>query len=172
MKLVAATELPTYIAAEFNWELTSPDTLDVAVDLSNSKTPRAMLLVQFNIELTLTKRIHPRYESERDHLNEVVLTDAAFLPKNYTIRLEHGRFMDPAHEIDIASHKSRDFLFRPYLNALRLVFDKSPYPPQNEWKEGAGGIANLFADSKAFVDRRLGMDSYLTILLRKITKRN
>ncbi|KAH8599533.1 hypothetical protein B0O99DRAFT_682234 [Bisporella sp. PMI_857] len=83
-KLVAGAQILAYIAAEFEWKLTSLESLDTVADLSKTKYPKGTLLGQFNIELTLTRRIHPGYTQLLPGLNERFLTDAAFLPKNYT----------------------------------------------------------------------------------------
>jgi len=65
-------------------------------------------------------------------MNELLLTDDAFLPKTYTISLEKGNFLSP-HDASIPFENE----FTPRF-ALRLVFDKSPYPPRHEWKEPDG----------------------------------
>jgi len=83
-------------------------------------------LGQLDIELTLTKRAIERH----GHINEKLLTEEAFLPKKYTIRLEQGIFMAPAYNLVKGGI--------PYTTTkytLRLVFDKSPIPPRREWKD-------------------------------------
>lgn len=59
------------------------------------------------------------------------LTDAAFQPKLYSIRIEKGNFTEPC----FAGSESP---LRPRY-ALRLLFDRSPYPPREEWREPGGG---------------------------------
>jgi hypothetical protein len=63
--------------------------------------------------------------------NEESLKDDAFRPKPFIVRIEQGSFM-------IASAvgcnvKPGDSSY-DQRSALRLLFDRSPYPPANEWK--------------------------------------
>lgn len=136
-KLVCCHETNLSIAAEFEWKSLNPETLDQAVDMSSidntRKDPR--LLSQVDIELTLAKRRIPRLrnpEMQEWKMNESLLIDDAFLPKTYGIRLEEGNFLTPS---DAMSPKEDKYTPR---FALRLAFDKSPYPPRHEWKEPEG----------------------------------
>lgn len=131
-------ELNMWIAAEFEWKTQRPESLEQVVDISsigrNGKGPH--LISQFDIELTLAKRRIPRMrdpEIQHWRLNESLLTDDAFLPKMYTVKLEKGNFLTP---FDAELPKEPDWTPR---FALRLAFDKSPYPPRHEWKEPDGG---------------------------------
>lgn len=55
--------------------------------------------------------------------------------------------MEPCY-VGISSSNEPEFL-------LRLVFDKSPYPPRSEWKKPEGGPdGGQFWDHKEFVSRR------------------
>ena len=79
---------------------------------------------QFDIELTLAKRRIPRMnrpEMQSRGLNEVFLTDDAFLPKTYTVRLEKGNFLTPFD----AMFPEYEDQYTPRF-AFRLAFDKSP----------------------------------------------
>ncbi|KAE8402365.1 hypothetical protein BDV37DRAFT_284846 [Aspergillus pseudonomiae] len=81
-------------------------------------------------------------------INEQLLTDAAFLPKEYTVTLEAGRFL-------CASDVGGGYSDSPRYGA-RLSFDKSPYPPREEWKETGGGVgANRFWEWREFCSRRV-----------------
>ncbi|KAI9742147.1 MAG: hypothetical protein M1818_004047 [Claussenomyces sp. TS43310] len=119
-ELVCASENWIGIGAEFDW-----------------KPQRSEKLDQFDIELTLTKRRsemmrHPQLE--RRTINEALLTDDAFLPKTYTVELEKGNFREP---LQSTFHpKEVDYETR---YALRLTFNKSPYPPRHEWKQSEWG---------------------------------
>lgn len=168
----ASADQPVYLASEFEWKLKNPDSLDTVVELDHNNSREGVLLSQFDIELTLTKRLHPRYQDNPIYagINERFLQDAAFLPKSYTIRLEHGRFDDPAYKNWSIWKNSRPFFYQPDMYALRLVFDKSPFPPLDEWRDARDvAEAGRWPEIKEFVDRNIPTDSWLTVLLRKVT---
>ncbi|EON68402.1 hypothetical protein W97_07726 [Coniosporium apollinis CBS 100218] len=71
-------------------------------------------------------------EVHKYRINESLLTDDAFLPKAYTLSLEKGKFLTP-----LDAMRTEEIQYTPRF-ALRLVFDKSPYPPGHEWKELGG----------------------------------
>lgn len=83
----------------------------------------------------------------------------AFQAKNYTIRLEYGRFDQPNAVRCFSS--SRPFLYRGPKYALRLVFDKSPFPGPGEYKQVGSYSAEEFRfwEYKAFVDKEVPEDS-------------
>jgi len=60
------------------------------------------------------------------------LTDDAFQPKSFTVRIEQGNFSTPARLKHEFAHlgPNRDLTW-----TKRLVFNTSPYPPESEWKE-------------------------------------
>ena len=132
-----------FIAAEFEWKPQGPESLEQVIDLSSISSTRNKphLISQLDIELTLTKRRTPSFstpEAQRwKQINEALLTDDAFLPKTYTIRLEKDNFLAP---VDTISQSENEFTPR---YALRLAFDKSPYPPRHEWKEPGGAPDGL-----------------------------
>lgn len=135
VKLVCAIELNVWIAAEFEWKAQKPESLDQVVNLSSisdlRKDPHH--ISQFDIELTLAKRRIPRMrapEMQDRKINESLLTDDAFLPKTYTVRLEEGNFLTTFAQ----TLPKKQLVYTPRF-ALRLAFDKSPYPPRHEWKE-------------------------------------
>ena len=110
---------------------------------------------------------------EYTYLNEQLLTDAAFLPKKYTVRLEHGRFDDPSWTYLVACKKWRPSIFgRPYKYALHLGFDKAPFPPLEEWNEIGRQISeNLyFSESKDFAMRKVPSDPWLVVVFQRLTK--
>ncbi|GKZ20047.1 hypothetical protein AbraIFM66951_001639 [Aspergillus brasiliensis] len=124
-----------WIAAETEWKSLGPEPLDqISVSNSNtttSQTTEAQVVAHFNLEITLTKRaITTRGSTENYILNEENLIDAAFLPKRYSVRLEKGSFKT-------AFERTAGPAVRPWRQsyAYQLVFDKSPYPPLNEWKD-------------------------------------
>jgi hypothetical protein len=73
--------------------------------------------------------------------NEGSLKDDAFRPKLFTIRIEQGNFVLPAAigkrptKLGPAHCLNRWRDPRSSRSAMRLLFDPSPYPPANEWKE-------------------------------------
>lgn len=80
-------------------------------------------------------------------LNEELLTEDAFRPKRYHIRLEKGKFRTPY-----------DRVVDPYTPTftLRLVFDKSPYPAREEWREAQGAPDQMrFWEWDTFCGRQL-----------------
>lgn len=98
-----------------------------------SKSPQ--LLGRLDIEITLLKKLPKQAESsilsKSTRLNELSLTDDAFLPKTYTLRIERGNFSEPCYIGYPGAEKPRF--------ALRLIFDNSPYPPRSEWKNPENG---------------------------------
>jgi hypothetical protein len=80
-------------------------------------------------------------------VNEGSLTDDAFRPKSFNVRIEQGNFATPA---GIGSEFSRLYPSPDLRWAMRLIFDPSPYPPESEWKNSRG---NHFWDFKEFVGR-------------------
>jgi hypothetical protein len=60
-------------------------------------------------------------------VNGGCLLDGAFQPKSFTVRIEQGKFSPPGHIDDVFARDPR--------YTKRLVFNKSPYPPESEWKE-------------------------------------
>ncbi|RMZ37268.1 hypothetical protein CA14_012039 [Aspergillus flavus] len=128
----------------------NPECLSQPIDLPTNAPIRPSQLTQFNIEITLTKRRITALGDAVNRLviNEQLLTDAAFLPKEYTVKLENGQFLCAS---DVGGRYSDSPRFR-----TRLVFDKSPYPPREEWKETDGGVdANRFWEWREFCSRRL-----------------
>ncbi|KAI5920745.1 hypothetical protein F4810DRAFT_405874 [Camillea tinctor] len=116
-------ELCVFIGSVFEWKLLEGSTpLDRAMDSENNSS------AELHVQLTLTKR-RAGQDSGRDPINEDYVMDEAFLPKNYTIRLEKGRF------------SVTDGYTSSY--GLRLLFDKSPAPPPELWKQRRAAAENL-----------------------------
>jgi len=101
--------------------------------------------------MTLTKRRIPKLGHAEMHkycIDESLLTDDAFQPQTYTIRLEKGNFILP-HDSLLSNESKYNSRY-----ALRLAFDKSPYPPQPMWtKPGHGPDAMKMWEWKDFVGR-------------------
>jgi hypothetical protein len=145
--------LNVWIGAEFDWKATD-ESLNRIVEIGSHDGHKGhpQLLGQFNIELTLTKRRTGFFRSgqlQYAKINEACLTEDAFRPKVYTIRLEKGNFITP----NDARARMEDNLTERF--ALRLVFDKSPYPSRCEWKKPElGPDAIQFWEWKEFAARK------------------
>lgn len=129
-----------FIAAEFDWTAQNPEILSSEVDTKSS------LVCHCEIEISLTNR----YSSEltpfkEDKLIEVGknkgnaavnsfrLSDEAFNRRKFAIRIEKGEFITGEDKkLGLSTWAAPNF-------AYRLVFDSSPYPPQNMWKEDTWG---------------------------------
>jgi len=141
-----------FIAAELEWKSIDPPNRSTQItrstnSLTHTKLPQ--LLGQLTLEITLVKQIpqHARaFLSRSTILNELGLTDAAFRPKSYTIRIEKGNFVEPCCIRGMSPSMPRF--------ALRLLFDTSPYPPRVEWRAPEGGPdSNCFWEHREFVGR-------------------
>ncbi|KAF2643039.1 hypothetical protein P280DRAFT_515476 [Massarina eburnea CBS 473.64] len=86
------------------------------------------------------------------------LKSAAFRPKQYTLTLSRGRFIEPFHlsiKKPFPLFQSVPYCFAPNRYASKLAFDTSPYPPREEWVE-TGGLRSILDyhldwDKKEFV---------------------
>jgi len=112
------------------------------------------VLGQMDMQITLIKRCWDLAIPKRGYkINGAVLTDEAFVPKKYTLTLEHGRFITA----------DQAMLPTTYLDsytewfAFRLSFNPSPYPPREQWKAAAGVAADAlrFWEWKEFCSGRL-----------------
>lgn len=93
----------------------------------------------FDIEITLTKRVMPEAKEYCDEgFNEVHLTDAAFRARTYKVQLTKKIFATA----DLSMYELRSATPPPDKSSgygMRIVFDKSPYPPAEEWRQDKGG---------------------------------
>ncbi|KAI1496189.1 hypothetical protein F5X99DRAFT_83935 [Biscogniauxia marginata] len=147
-----------WIAAELEWKRIEPPhdpsrIVEIPSQVASATQNRSpQLLGQLDLEITLAKRLSQRVESfimtKNTVINELSLTDDAFRPKSYTVRIEKGNFIEPCY-IGCPSSSSEKPRF-----ALRLLFDKSPYPPRSEWRKPEGGPdGGRFWDHVEFVSR-------------------
>jgi len=105
------------------------------------------LIGQINLEITLLKRIP---QDLQDYLIPVFneLEDDAFQSKVYSIEIEKGNFILPCLARSENEHRPNNRY------ALRLLFDKSPYPPRKDWmKPDYGPDGCGFWDREEFVGR-------------------
>ena len=136
-----------WIATEFEWKLQTMEhfdeetyyTMDSSVkEILKNPNFNPMRICQFEIEITLAKSgSMPIWKSwmkklklSHHQINEALLVDEAFQPKRYTVKLEKGNFLCG---LDAMSPNKVDEFTQRF--GLRLSFDKSPYPPQQEWKQ-------------------------------------
>jgi hypothetical protein len=132
--LTLKVENNVWIACDFEFKAKDPNAHLQSIDLTSANNSR--LLDQFAIELTLQKRRISRFNARPGmeyQINEKLLTDAAFLPKTYMIRLEKGRFCTQYDTLKL--NDGRKIAPWDPRYALRLVFNVSPYPPREEWKQ-------------------------------------
>jgi len=132
-----------WIALDFQWKsigVGQPVASATAATRSN-KSPQ--LMGQLNIEITLLRRMPQEVQPwAKCVFNE--LEDTAFQPKSYSIRIEKGHFVRWCE----AGSKS------PSRFRLRLLFDKSPFPPREEWMKPEGGPdSSQFWNITEFVSR-------------------
>jgi len=108
MKLYLRIEYSVFIASEFDWKAQS--------NLDITSFPATI-----DIDMTLTKRPmdYPRQPKEN------FLEDTAFQPKTYRLQLEEGSFLVTGRTSYGANPTYK----------YRLLWDKSPYPPLDEWKK-------------------------------------
>lgn len=148
----------SFICAEFIWKPvgdTSAAVLQQPVDHEK---------VAIDIELTLSKRRPERgYETTLPDLNEVNLTTAAFQPKTYKLQMETGKFTvdkwfcfnSPPNSAE--SNSGAEGIETCY--DLRVVFDKSPYPPLEEWVEQKNSVDKVIRMHKFWEFRDFYRDS-------------
>ncbi|KAF2973152.1 hypothetical protein GQX73_g445 [Xylaria multiplex] len=143
-ELECRCNLNFWILAEFEWESIQrqengsiqTSTSPAQATTSKNDSSRPELLGQLDLEITLTKRLAGRarrwaeaHPSNAESMNKN-LTDGAYRTKLYTVRIERGNFIQPC----CIGYQNSDA--QRYL--LRLLFDKSPYPPRSEWKSPQG----------------------------------
>ncbi|KAK7698394.1 hypothetical protein SLS64_012642 [Diaporthe eres] len=88
--------------------------------------------------MTLTKRVMPEAsEYAQEGFNEVHITYAAFRARTYQVQLAKKTFA----MADLTMFELRSATPPPDENScfgIRIVFDKSPYPPVEEWRQDTG----------------------------------
>lgn len=133
VQLSAGGGLSYSILSEFTWKETTT-ALSAPTDYTQPSRngDSSQLIGQFNIEITLSKRV-PNWAKmlrKSDIVNGGSLEDEAFLPKSFGVRIEQGHFAVPCEDrcSTPGSKVARDY-------TRRLVFDRAPYPPTSEWKD-------------------------------------
>jgi len=128
-----------FILSQFKWKSTLVESIDKILQDDQS----IHLLGTLNLEITITNRLPPRVQEAPVHtrntmVNSGSLFDDAFLPKSFTLKIEQGAFVKAACTIDsltetYSSSQPKHVPVPRYRK--RLVFNKSPYPPESEWKD-------------------------------------
>lgn len=129
-----------FIAAEFDWKAQNPEILDFEVDTQSSP------VCHYEIEISLTNRYSPELNPFKEAklvvvgknkgnaaVNSFRLSEEAFACRKFAIRIEKGEFITGEDKkLGLSTWAAPNFTYR-------LVFDSSPYPPQNMWKEDTWG---------------------------------
>jgi len=146
-KLQCRSNLSYWILAEFEWRtIQRQDSASSQIPAGPAPTVSAknragqpQLLGRLDLEITLTKKLarraraHPWAEMHPENAANMngFLADDACRPKSYAVRIERGNFIQPSYigsqNLDIQRY------------SLRLLFDRSPYPPRSEWKDSQRG---------------------------------
>lgn len=121
--------------------------------MQSNKAPS--LIGQINLEMTLLNRIPQEVQSYRPMPVFNELEDDAFQPRLYSIRIEKGNFTLPCFAGSENGYRPNNRY------ALRLLFDRSPYPPRKDWMKPEYGPDGCgFWDRKEFVGRSTpGLDN-------------
>jgi hypothetical protein len=126
-----------FILSQFEWKSTIVESTDKTPE--NEHSPH--LLGVLNLEITITNRLPPHAQethARNTMVNSGSLLDDVFLPKSFTVRIEQGAFVLPGSTIDSLTETS-ELVQQNYEPVprfrKRLVFDKSPYPRESEWKD-------------------------------------
>jgi len=125
-KISSGAELLWAILADFEWKCTAVSSPADRVQASGD-TGSPHLLRKFDLEITITKHVHrdPKMEVQAGQIN---VTDDALRSRSFSVRLEEGNFPLP----DTFAYDGPG-VETPYTK--RLVFDKSPYPPESQWND-------------------------------------
>lgn len=126
VQLVCAVEYTPLIASQFEWKLChEPDDVEMSPPIN------------LDIAMTLKKR---DMKSWPGPVGWTPLNDAAFHKKTYQLRLEQGKFKVEGRTT---------FSYNPTYR-YRLTWDRSPYPPLDEWKDKLPAAAGRYWLRKDF----------------------
>lgn len=128
------------LAASFDWRALNPTVLDDRVTITGGRT--AKTLAHVSLEISLTERRCPcppgwnfdENTLERIRASRSKFKETAFQPRTFSVRLESGRFAKPFME-DHGGVQS--FGDQAHSYALRLVFDRCPWPLLEEYIGGS-----------------------------------
>ncbi|TVY52689.1 hypothetical protein LCER1_G007945 [Lachnellula cervina] len=135
-----------WIIVDLQWKSISVKGPDTNAAPVQSKTAPS-LIGEIELEITLLNRIPQEVQAYRSNPVFNELEDGAFQPGVYSIRIEKGNFILPCFAGDDGDRINTRY-------ALRLLFDRSPYPPRKDWTEPEYGPDGCgFWDRKEFVGR-------------------
>ncbi|KAJ5833223.1 hypothetical protein N7474_001534 [Penicillium riverlandense] len=128
------------LGACFDWKALNPTVLDEQPTITQGATPKT--LAHISLEITLTDRRCPCPKGwnfdektlERIRMSRSSFKESAFQPRTFTVRIESGTFAKPFME-DHGGVKSFGDFAHKY--ALRLVFDRCPWPLPEEYIGGS-----------------------------------
>lgn len=124
VKLYCRVEFNLFIAAEFDWKAQSKQQIEASFPAT------------IDIDMTLSKR----NIDTPNLIKAEVLEDAAFRLKTYRLQLEKGSF-----QVTGRTTYGSNPVYK-----YRLLWDKSPYPPLDEWKKQLPAKAGEYWERKDF----------------------
>lgn len=146
-QLQCRIEFHTWVASEFHWKEVSSSLGKLIPARGGDDIPTEesdpQVLGEVDLDITLTTTVCRRYRHlppEKMRTNEHYLSDEAFRPREFKVRLERGCF-------------SRLWGFSDAKSEFRIVFEPSPFPPCEMWKRpDRGPKAYKFWEWKTFVE--------------------
>lgn len=128
------------LAASFDWRALNQTVLDELPAITGGRTTKT--LAHLSLEITLTERRCPCPQGwnfdentlERIRMTQSGFRESAFQPRTFSVRLESGRFAKPYMEDHGGVEKFGD---QADSYALRLVFDRCPWPLLEEYIGGS-----------------------------------
>lgn len=119
-------------------------------------------MAYLSLEITL-KDLEPRIDEPDDMRNWIekygkrrnFLTERAFLPHTYTVRLQSGKFPIP----NIKDLHNHDAPGMEGYYGLRLVFDQSPYRFPSDWVREESFIGHMKGKTVMFVRHNIKANS-------------
>ncbi|KAI0147778.1 hypothetical protein GGR57DRAFT_505383 [Xylariaceae sp. FL1272] len=156
-ELICRSELSVFIATEIDWELapsssaSNSTTALTAISLDPSSSTH---LATLSLKIRLSSRRIASFGARK--MNEDLLHESAFEMKTYTVKLECGDFTATADARYYATSKRTAPGYSPRFS-LKLVFDPSPYPPPECWKNpNEGPVSFKVWEFNEFCSRRSG----------------
>lgn len=102
LKLWCRIEFSYWIAADLTWKSIKPPDernqigqIETAPNQRNSPRLLGQLVLEITLAKSLPEWVRDSILSKSTIINELGLTDDAFQPKLYTIRIEKGNFIEP-----------------------------------------------------------------------------
>ncbi|RAL12016.1 uncharacterized protein BO97DRAFT_414596 [Aspergillus homomorphus CBS 101889] len=157
--IICRYETQEWIMAELGWRPRSPVSLE-PVTVTNADG----FLSEFEIEITLSKRqIANSYVPAGRRINEALLTEKAFKPKVYKVRVERGSFLTQHDRTGDLQRGDRPRY------AMQLAFDTSPYPQPEQWKEMTSSLqAHRMWEWDEFCSHQLPEKGFLSVTWSKL----